>query len=213
MRVIKFFSYKVMPLFSGSFFLTLLLKIKYIRNLLYSGFIYGQLKKSGKDPLFCYPVSLYGGRHITIGDNFFTQPGLRIEALEGYGGDTFTPKLSIGNNVVINDSCHIACINEVTIKDNVLIASRVFITDHFHGRTGDSDYVISPSKRRLYSRGPVVINNNVWLGEGVIVMPGVTIGAGAVIGANSVVTKDVPPYCVFAGVPARFVKQLNTGTL
>jgi lipopolysaccharide O-acetyltransferase len=57
--------------------------------------------------------------------------------------------------------------------------------------------------------GPVVIEDEVWLGERVCVMPNVTIGKHSVIGANSVVTKDIPPYCIAVGVPARIIKQYN----
>ena len=64
------------------------------------------------------------------------------------------------------------------------------------------------NERPLYSKGSVVIGNNVWLGNNVCVMPGVTIGDGAIIGANSVVTHDVPAYAVAAGIPARVVKRL-----
>lgn len=63
-------------------------------------------------------------------------------------------------------------------------------------------------ERSMYSKGPVVIGNNVWLGNNVCVMPGVTIGDGAIIGANSVVTHDIPAYSVAAGIPAKVIKQL-----
>ena len=60
----------------------------------------------------------------------------------------------------------------------------------------------------LYRKGPVVIEDNVWIGEKASIMPGVHIGKGAIIAANSVVTHDVPAYAVVAGVPAKIVKQL-----
>jgi acetyltransferase-like isoleucine patch superfamily enzyme len=210
MRIVKSLIYGLIPLFSGAFFLKTIARLKYVGNLIYSGFIYGQLRKSGKHPYFTYPISILGGQYMQIGDNFFTQPGLRIEALDVYKGEKFVPQLCIGDSVIINDNCHIACIGEVTIGNNVLIASRVFITDHFHGRSGDADFNIPPIEKKLYYKGPVVIKENVWLGEGVIVMPGVTIGKGSIIGANSVVTRDVPEYCAFAGVPARMIKRLDT---
>ena len=67
--------------------------------------------------------------------------------------------------------------------------------------------IIIPYEREIVSKGKIVIGNNVWLGNNVCVMPGVTIGDGVVVGANSVVTKDVPPYCVAVGVPAKIIKD------
>ncbi|ELQ2337068.1 hypothetical protein QTG67_003159 [Vibrio vulnificus] len=98
----------------------------------------------------------------------------------------------MGSNVSINYNCHIACINHIKIGDNVLIASRVYISDHSHGKADYSDIYVPPSKRKIVSKGPVIIEDDVWIGEAVSVLPGVTIGRGAIIGANSVVAKDIP---------------------
>ena len=76
-----------------------------------------------------------------------------------------------------------------------------------HGQSTREHMSIPYYERPMYSKGPVVIGNNVWLGNNVCVMPGVTIGDGAIIGANSVVTHDIPAYAVAAGIPAKVVKQ------
>jgi acetyltransferase-like isoleucine patch superfamily enzyme len=65
----------------------------------------------------------------------------------------------------------------------------------------------APIKRSLFSKGPVIIGDNVWIGDKATILPGVSIGNGAVIAANAVVTKDVPAYSVAAGNPARIIKQ------
>lgn len=57
------------------------------------------------------------------------------------------------------------------------------------------------------SKGDVIIGNDVWVGDGALILSGVNIGDGAVIGARSVVTRDVPPYCIVAGNPAKFIKK------
>ena len=85
----------------------------------------------------------------------------------------------------------------------------VTITDNQHGGTDYESLNIMPSKRLLKSKGAVVIGDNVWLGDKVSVLPGVTIGEGAIVAANSVVTHDVPPFCVVAGCPAKVVRKLN----
>ncbi|MNY78908.1 Galactoside O-acetyltransferase [compost metagenome] len=66
-----------------------------------------------------------------------------------------------------------------------------------------------PAKRRLYSKGPVIIEDNVWLGEGVVVLPGVTIGENSIVGANAVVTKSIPKNCVAGGNPARIIREIS----
>lgn len=66
---------------------------------------------------------------------------------------------------------------------------------------------IPPTQRPVYSKGPVIIGNNVWIGDKATILPNVSIGNGAIIAANSVVTKDVPEYCIVAGNPAKIIKQ------
>ena len=102
---------------------------------------------------------------------------------------------------------HIGCIDEVRIGNNVLMASRIYISDHFHGNTSIETLKLAPLERPLISKGPVIIEDNVWIGEGVCIMPGVKVGRNAVIGANAVVTKDVPPYSIAVGIPAVVVNS------
>jgi lipopolysaccharide O-acetyltransferase len=115
----------------------------------------------------------------------------------------------------MNDYVHITAIQSVTIGDRVLIASKVFITDHNHGdykTSGPSESPIIPPAQRIEVSAPVVIEDDVWIGEFVSVLPGVRIGKGAVIGTMSTVTHDIPAYCVAAGSPARVFKRYNFET-
>jgi acetyltransferase-like isoleucine patch superfamily enzyme len=68
---------------------------------------------------------------------------------------------------------------------------------------------MAPNYRELFSKGAVYIGKNVWIGDKASIMPGVTIGEGCIVGANTVVTKDVPPYSVVVGSPAKIVKTLK----
>lgn len=156
------------------------------------------------------PLYIRGRRWIALGSNFSCGRRLRMDAL----GDSSTthPLIHIGSDVSINDDVHIAAIESVSIGDRVLIASKVFITDHNHGTYGSggihSDPRIAPAKRPL-SAAPVVIGDDVWLGEFVSVLPGVQIGKGTMIGSMSTVTRDIPPYSIAVGSPARVIKQFN----
>lgn len=125
------------------------------------------------------------------------------------GGCPLNPQITIGDNVSIESDCHISAIDSVTIEDNVLMASFVYISDHSHGKCCEDDMAIPPIKRQLYSKGPVRICRNVWLGEKVTILPNVTVGEGSVIGANSVVTHDIPPYSIAVGNPARVIRSVE----
>lgn len=153
------------------------------------------------------PVVIRGAKHITFGTNFVTGRYCRIDAFSNSG-----IKISFGNNCQINDSVHIAAIEKISIGDDVLIASRVFITDHQHGiYAGDKQS--NPDQkaidRELQSK-PVLISNNVWIGEGVVILPGVIIGENSIIGANSVVTKEIPRNSIACGNPAKVIKTYNS---
>ncbi len=164
------------------------------------------IKKLGRHTLLKYSsVKLIGGKSIVIGDNFVSGMSLRLEAINI--NNERGVKINIGNNVQINDFCHIGSINLVKIGDGCLIASKVFITDHSHGNTNYTE--IEPEKRDLISKGKVIIGKNVWIGESVVILPNVTIGDNCIIGANSVVTKSFPNNSIIAGVPARLIKLIE----
>ncbi|MDB5248564.1 MAG: putative lipopolysaccharide biosynthesis O-acetyl transferase WbbJ [Segetibacter sp.] len=178
-------------------------------NCFYSGWIKASLKSYGKNFNISYPLKYRGLKHICVGNNFSSFSNLQIEAYDEHLTYSFTPELIIGDNVSINFDCHIGCINKIVIGNNVLIASKVFITDHYHGGIDAESIKLPPSKRKVFSKGPVVIEDNVWIGEGVAIMPGVTIGENSIIGANAVVTKTFPRNSVIGGIPAKLIKTLG----
>lgn len=156
-----------------------------------------------------YPIYLRGGKYITIGDNFGCDQRLVLDAWANFLGDRFNPEITIGNNVSIQKDCHIGAINKIVIGNNVLLASRVYISDHSHGEVNLEAIKLPPSQRKLFSKGPVIIEDNVWLGEGVVVLPNVTIGKNSIVGANAVVTKSFPKNSVIAGNPAKLIRILD----
>lgn len=194
--------------------LKLLFRLQYKLKIYYKSLFNRYIKtlfNSCGNGLSISPSLVYMGLDkVSIGDNFRAGERLKLRTFDSWKGVTYTPKITIGDNVNIETDCHISAINNVSIGNNVLMASFVYISDHSHGNVNKMDgWMDAPLSRSLYTKGPVIIEDDVWLGEKVSVMPGVHIGRGAIIGANSVVTKDIPAYAVAAGSPAKVIKMLK----
>ena len=176
----------------------------------YSKIVASRLQGAKNLRIYGRPVMITGGKHIVAGDNVEICRLARIDAITYYPNtqQRFEPVLKLDNNVVVQMSCHIGCINRVEIGEYTTMGARTYITDHTHGTVEPDDLKIPPRHRKLYSKGPVKIGKYVAIGEGCIILPGVTIGDHSVIGANAVVTRDVPPYSVVAGNPAKVIKQV-----
>lgn len=109
-------------------------------------------------------------------------------------------KITIGDDVGIS-GCTISAAKSVTIGNHVLIGSGAVICD-------TDAHPIEPEKRRLGGGGrsaPVVIEDDVFIGARVLILKGVTIGRGSVIGAGAIVAKDIPPYSIAVGNPAKVI--------
>lgn len=188
---------------------------------IYSGFISGRMKSSGA--FFDGRIKLVGGEYVTIGDNSFIGKGVRLLAWNKFKDVVYNPTITIGNNTAINSGCMISCINSIVIGDNVGIASNCVIVDNTHGDFRDHKFTFESDSdvpdvflqgvhdRVPFSKGPVIIEDGVHLGEGAIIMPGVKIGRHSIVGAHAVVTKKVPPFSIVAGDPATIVMSFGKG--
>lgn len=164
-------------------------------------------KLNCRDCTFQRPVNnIHGVKYIKIGSGTDFGKQMVLTAWDRYEGDTFSPEIHIGEQCHFGDYVHITAINRIVIGNNVLTGRWVTITDNSHGDTDPHTLTIPPINRRLISKGPVVIGDNVWIGDKATILPGVTIGEGAIIAANAVVTKQVPAFSVAAGNPARIKK-------
>lgn len=152
--------------------------------------------------------NLWGAEYIELGKNVVFGKNIVLTAIYKLNGQFFSPKINIGEGSRIGDFCHLTAINGIELGKCVLLGRFVLITDNSHGVTSFDDMQIDPSIRKIVSKGPVVIGNNVWIGDKCTILPGVRIGDGAIVAANTVVTKDVPSYCVVAGKPAKVVKEI-----
>ncbi len=152
------------------------------------------------------PIMVRNKRNFSYGTGFTCGTYCRINP--GNDGE-----LRIGDHFVMGDQCQIEAIQRVTIGNNVLLASRVYIGDASHGiYSGEeaSSPNEPPNDRKIYTK-PIDIGDNVWIGNGVSILGGVTIGNGCIIGAGAVVTGDIPDNCIAVGCPARVVKKYIDG--
>jgi acetyltransferase-like isoleucine patch superfamily enzyme len=124
-------------------------------------------------------------------------------------------RITIGRRCYIGKS-HLVAAEHIAIGDDVVISWGTTIVDHdshsldWRQRTNDvAEWHQGKKNWSGVAIAPITINENVWIGFGATILKGVTIGKGAVVGAASVVTKDVEPFTVVAGVPAKKVRDLS----
>lgn len=151
------------------------------------------------------PIYVRGREHLTFCPGFTVGYGCRFD-LAGEG-----KTLVIGRNCRMNDRVHIVAHESVVIGNDVLMASNIFISDTSHGAYGmdGADPGSAPRNRKLVTKS-VIIEDNVWIGEGVAILPGVRLGSGCIVGANAVVTKSFPKNTIIAGIPAKAIKRWNS---
>lgn len=163
-----------------------------------------------EDVTFKRPVNFtLGEKYFTIGQKTSFGKMTVLTAWDSYQGEIFTPEVTIGENCNFGDYLHLTCINNITIGNGVLTGRWVTITDNGHGTSSEIVEGAPPSKRKLYSKGPVVIGDNVWIGDKATILPGVTIGNNSIIAANSVITKDIPANSVAAGNPSKIIRIIS----
>jgi maltose O-acetyltransferase len=109
--------------------------------------------------------------------------------------------VQIGDNCRINENVYI---QSAVLGNNVLIAPNVAVLASAHNFELTDISIVEQGDTEIKT---VIIEDDVWLGRNVIVLPGITIGSGAIVGAGSVVTKDIPAFSIFAGVPAKLIRK------
>lgn len=167
----------------------------------------------GRNDIYIDPSSrVLGWKHIKVGKCFCTGKNFWLEAVTEYNEKNFFPHIIIGDNVSFSDFGHIGATHYIEIGNNVLFGSKCYITDHNHGIYDDQNIShpnIPPVKRDLTNDQIVIIEDNVWIGDGVTILPGVRIGKCSIVGTNAVVTKDIPSYTICVGIPAKPIKKWN----
>lgn len=156
----------------------------------------------GKD---CF---LLGGQYISIGKKSDIGDHSVLTAWDKHLGNVYNPEITIGDNCIIGEYAHITAVNRIVIGNGLLTGRRVTISDNNHGDFSKEQLDMMPVLRPL-SYDEVIIGDNVWIGDKATILAGVHIGTGSIVAANAVVTKNVPPYSLVAGVPAKIIKKMD----
>lgn len=162
-----------------------------------------------------YGARVIGSRAISVRGRAYINRDCWMEAVHHFRGQRFSPQISIGTGFSVSDRLHLSCVERITIGDNCLLGSGVYISDHNHGGYSgpvQSSPDIAPVDRELAFAGTVEIGSRVWIGDNVVIIGPANIGDGAVIGAHSIVKGNVPPNALVAGAPAVVRKCFNVLT-
>ena len=164
-----------------------------------------RLGELGRGSRFESQIIWHKPEGIAIGSNVIIKRRCRLEAIN-IGKMPGAIPLRIGDNTSFQQGCQVTAAQRVTIGNDVLIGANVLITDNDHVY----DHPTQPASAiRELKTAPVTIEDGCWLGFACVILKGVTIGKRSVIGANAVVTRDIPPYTVAAGIPARVINRFK----
>lgn len=150
-------------------------------------------------------LKIQGHPYIEIEENVYIHSSSWLGA---YKTSSIVPQLIISSGSCLGNFNHISCTRKVIIGEKVLTADHVFISDHLHDYNDPSTPIMD---QPILFKGEVTIGDGAWLGQNVCII-GASVGKNSIIGANSVVTKDIPDYCVAVGVPAKIIKRYNLKT-
>jgi len=176
-----------------------------IQKVIFILFYSSSFKKFGKKSTLVFPFRINGAKFISIEKKAHVNEGAWMLAHKISEKD---PVIKIGSGSYIGRFVHIVSVNEIDIKDNALIADKVYISDNAHDYK-DVNAIIKDQD--ILDNGPVVIGENTWLGENVCVM-GASVGKHCVIGANAVVINDIPDYSIAVGSPAKVIRQYDASS-
>lgn len=179
--------------------------IKVIYSYLYNGLALFRMGKVGRNIFVRKNLMVGTPKGIFIGNNVWIGRDCRLECYESEGK---LGNIKLGNNSKLGHFCTILCGADVNIGNYTRLSSFVTIMSESHGN--------NPEKGIYHLQELVCKEVNIgtycWIGEKVIVMPGVSIGDWSIVGAGSLVTKDIPPYSIAVGNPAKVIKQYNFAT-
>jgi len=150
-------------------------------------------------PLHGNVLEAFREGRLEVGEHSVFEPNVWLTAPD-------EARIRIGSQTYLNIAVMVASVALVEIGDHCMFANGCFITD---GNHRFDDPVRPVPWQGFTTKGPVRIGDNVWCGANVVITSGVTLGHRSVIGANSVVTRDIPPYSIAAGSPAKVLRPIE----
>lgn len=168
--------------------------------------LYGQfLKRYNLSSMVLSVLKIQGAKYISIENQVYIH---HLVWLGAYQIDEHEPVLSIGEGSCIGNFNHITCVRKVIIGKKVLTSDKVYISDNLHSYENPE---IAIMDQPVTFKKEVIIGDGAWIGEHVCII-GASVGKNSIIGSNSVVTRDIPDYCIAVGNPARVIKTYNFET-
>lgn len=155
---------------------------------------------AGSSIIVTHPEYIKIGKKVRIKKNY------RIECYPKFAGIKLHPKIIFEDGVIIGHNLTIFWGATVRIGADTIFAGNVTLISENHGKNPISDV---PYHAQPLTTGPISIGKGCWLGQNVSVLPNVKIGEKCIIATNAVVSRDIPDYCIAAGIPAKVVKKYN----
>ncbi len=164
-----------------------------------------RFSKFGKKSVIYKPMMVTGKKYIEIGNRVTFRNFARIEVIDKWKEQTFTPKLIIGDGTSFEQNLHLTCAGDMIIGKNCTFTGNIMISNIIHSfDTIDRSILLNDLIVK-----PVIVGDNCFIGYGAKIMPGVKLGNNCIVGAGSVVTKTFPSYSIVAGNPAKIIKKYD----
>ncbi len=157
-------------------------------------------RKVGDNVAIAKDCVINGLENISLENNIRIDSKATIIAIYG--------KLNIGSNVHIAGNCYVNSTEGIEMEDFSCISfgvSLFSISDDYSGKFLTNSTI--PEKFKNIKKGPIILKRHVLIGTGTVILPNVTIGEGAAVGALSLITKSIPSYKIYCGIPAKFLKD------
>lgn len=159
-------------------------------------------------------AKIYGAPSFVLGADVALGDFCWLEAVRSYRGVAYEPRLVFGDRVAISDLTHISCVHSITIGEDCLLGSKIYIGDHSHGSTRamNSNVSVAPAMKPLDDIAAILIGARTWIGDGAVILAGTSLAPDSIVAANSVVKLKEERAALIAGVPARVIRYLDNAS-